>query len=89
MTATRTEPSPSNMPQAGDPASNAGRSSRHIGAVGLSPRTEHNYVEQQVTRESAVKRRGVGAGVASSKTPPSLPATEVPAVSRVPMALAP
>ena len=45
MTVTWTDTSPSTMPQGGDLAINAGRFRRHIRAVGLSPRTEHSYLE--------------------------------------------
>jgi site-specific recombinase XerD len=51
--------SPDTMPQGGDLAVNAGRFRRHIRAVGLSPRTEHSYLESVGTLARFLAERGM------------------------------
>ena len=65
MTVTRTETSPSTMPQGGDLAINAGRFRRHIRAVGLSPRTEHSYLESVETMARFLAERGMPLDIAA------------------------
>jgi site-specific recombinase XerD len=53
------------MPQAGDLAINAGRFRRHIRAVGLSPRTEHSYLESVEAMARFLAERGMPLELAS------------------------
>jgi site-specific recombinase XerD len=53
------------MPQAGDLAISAGRFRRHIRAVGLSPRTEHSYLESVEAMARFLAERGMPLDLAS------------------------